>query len=459
MKPIKFSLKAMAAAAILATSTAGVASAQSLSQVIDAIKKDSRDLTAENQRRVNEFRAARDEQAALLANARSEVRALEARGEALRLQFEANEAELSGLQGELLEKAGDFSELLGQFRTASSEIDPLLRGSFLSMDVNPDKGLNKRSEKLGELAQATKLLERHELDYLWKAMLQEMVGQSEVKSFKARVANRGNGEPVDVFHVGPFTAFTVDGADFLEVQDGKFFPFAAQPSGKIMAGAKAVLKAGEGDVVAAPVDPSQGDLLGLLADMPKLDARIQQGGLPGYVVLFLLAVGLAIGIYKIVTLFLTGAAVKKTAQTKQAGTSDPLARVFAAYEASSKDDVEALELRLDEAILKETPALERGVNLIKVLAAVAPLLGLLGTVVGMIRTFTQITLVGTGDPKTMADGISQALVTTVEGLVAAIPLILVHAIVSSQAKGVQQVLEEQAAGMVAEKAEQGGARG
>jgi biopolymer transport protein ExbB len=83
-------------------------------------------------------------------------------------------------------------------------------------------------------------------------------------------------------------------------------------------------------------------------------------------------------------------------------------------------------------------------------------MGLLGTVIGMIRTFTQITLVGTGDPKTMADGISQALVTTVEGLVAAIPLILLHAVISSQAKGVQQVLDEQAAGMVAERAEQKG---
>ncbi|MEM8919834.1 MAG: MotA/TolQ/ExbB proton channel family protein, partial [Pseudomonadota bacterium] len=273
------------------------------------------------------------------------------------------------------------------------------------------------------------------------------------------VANENNNEPVDLLRIGPFTVFTAENSpSFVEINQGQLVPFAAQPAGPIMSGASSLVKAEPGRLVSAPIDPSQGDLLGLLADMPNLLDRVQQGGLPGYVVLFLLLVGLIIGIAKLIALFLTGNAVRRTAATRQAGNSNPLARIFQAYEDSKKDDVEALELRLDEAILKETPKLERGVNIVRVLAAIAPLLGLLGTVVGMIRTFTQITLVGTGDPKTMADGISQALVTTVEGLVAAVPLLLLHAFVSAQAKSVQQVLEEQAAGMVAERAEEDGAR-
>lgn len=455
MKPIMTSIKAVAAAAVLMTSAAGVASAQSLSDVVSALRKDASELTAENARRLREFEQATATQRQELNVARSEVRTLEQRGAALAAQFEANEDALAELQQELQTKAGSFAELLGQFRTAAGEIDPLLRKSIISQDYPG------RAEALARISQARTLPERADLDILWKAMLQEAMGQAEVKEYTAVVANENDNKPVQVVRVGPFTTWTKDSMKFLELKGDKLMPFGAQPSGPIMAGAKSLtgtLGDGPAKLVSAPVDPSQGDLLGLLADMPTLDARIKQGGLPGYVVLFLLAVGLLLGLAKMIALFLTAGKVKKTAQTRRGGSSDPLARIFTAYEDSKGDDVEALELRLDEAILRETPKLERGVNIIKVLAAVAPLLGLLGTVVGMIRTFTQITLVGTGDPKTMADGISQALVTTVEGLVAAIPLILVHAIVATQSKGVQQVLEEQAAGMVAERAEQGGAR-
>ena len=113
------------------------------------------------------------------------------------------------------------------------------------------------------------------------------------------------------------------------------------------------------------------------------------------------------------------------------------------------EELDTLELKLDEAILRETPALERWQGLIKLLAAVAPLLGLLGTVTGMIATFQAITQYGTGDPKMMADGISQALVTTVLGLVAAIPLLFLHSLVAARSKALIQLLEQQSAGLIA----------
>ena len=454
MKSIKFSIKAIAAAAVLATSAVG-AHAQSLNDVVAALRKDASELNAENQRRLSEFQAARNEQSAALGAARAELRALEQRGADLAAQLEANEVRLDELNQELQEKAGDFSELLGQFRTAAGEIDPLLRRSIISTEYPG------RAEALSEISQARTLPNRAQLDLLWKAMLQEAVGQAEVKTYSAVVANQNNNEPIDVMRIGPFTAFTASGSpQFLELKGGKLIAFGAQPTGQTMAGAKALVGAGEGQLVKAPIDPSQGDLLGLLADMPNLGDRIQQGGTPGYIVLGLLVIGLLLSLYKLITLLLESSAVARTAKTKQAGDGNSLARVFRAYDDARDDDIEALELRLDEQILKESAKLDRFNNIIKVLAAVAPLLGLLGTVVGMIKTFTQITLVGTGDPKTMAGGISQALVTTVEGLVAAIPLILLHAIVSSQSKGVQQIIEEQAAGMIAEHAEanKGGAR-
>ncbi|MBU3920772.1 MAG: MotA/TolQ/ExbB proton channel family protein, partial [Alphaproteobacteria bacterium] len=122
-------------------------------------------------------------------------------------------------------------------------------------------------------------------------------------------------------------------------------------------------------------------------------------------------------------------------------------------ESNRNRDIETLELKLDEKILQEAPAIERFNDIIKVFASVAPLLGLLGTVIGMIITFTAITIYGAGDPKLMAGGISVALMTTVFGLVAAIPLLLSHAVVSSMARTNQQMLDEQAAGLIAEKME------
>ncbi|MEM9842008.1 MAG: MotA/TolQ/ExbB proton channel family protein, partial [Pseudomonadota bacterium] len=150
-------------------------------------------------------------------------------------------------------------------------------------------------------------------------------------------------------------------------------------------------------------------------------------------------------------------AIRATAKTKQAGDGNPLARVFEAYETNKNADLETLELKLDEQILRESPKIERYNDIIKVLAAVAPLMGLLGTVIGMIITFTAITNFGAGDPKLMAGGISVALMTTVLGLVAAIPLLLTHALAAAMARGNQQILDEQAAGLVAERAERGGA--
>ena len=104
-------------------------------------------------------------------------------------------------------------------------------------------------------------------------------------------------------------------------------------------------------------------------------------------------------------------------------------------------------------MLKERPAIESGLGLLKIIAMVAPLMGLLGTVTGMIVTFQAITLFGTGDPKTMAGGISAALVTTVLGLCVAIPTVLLHALINSPAQRVLHILEEQSAGIVAEQTE------
>jgi biopolymer transport protein ExbB len=106
---------------------------------------------------------------------------------------------------------------------------------------------------------------------------------------------------------------------------------------------------------------------------------------------------------------------------------------------------------LDEVVLRESGKLESFIWLVRIVSVVAPLMGLLGTVTGMIRTFQSITLFGAGDPRMMAGGISEALVTTMLGLVTAIPLVLLHAALANNTKKIVDTLDEQSAGLIAQQ--------
>jgi biopolymer transport protein ExbB len=216
----------------------------------------------------------------------------------------------------------------------------------------------------------------------------------------------------------------------------------------------AELQGATSGVVNMALDPSRGGILGLLVQTPSFRERVDQGGIVGYTIILIIApLGLLICIERFLYLMIVGARVNRQLKSDTPNANNPLGRVMTVYLENQHDDVETLQLKLDEAVLKDVPRLERGLPSIKVLAAVAPLLGLLGTVTGMIKTFQAITLFGTGDPKLMAGGISEALVTTVEGLVTAIPLVLLHSLLTGRSNRLVQILDEQSAGFIAEIAE------
>ncbi len=223
---------------------------------------------------------------------------------------------------------------------------------------------------------------------------------------------------------------------------------ARQPARRFSSLADGLFSATSG-VVPMALDPSRGNILGLLIQAPSLMERIQQGGLVGYVILLLGSLGGLVSIERLITLARASRGIQAQLGSAVPKGDNALGRILQVYESNSTVDSETLGLKLDEAILREAPILEKWQGWIKVLAAVAPLLGLLGTVVGMIRTFQAITLFGTGDPKLMAGGISQALVTTVLGLTVAIPLVLLHSLVSGRSRTLVEILEEQSAGIIA----------
>jgi biopolymer transport protein ExbB len=181
--------------------------------------------------------------------------------------------------------------------------------------------------------------------------------------------------------------------------------------------------------------------------------RIAQGKIVGYVIIALGLVGLLIAIWRLLALTATTTACNRQAKNLEQAGNNPLGRVIKIAHDNPGVDVEGLELKLGEAILKETPKFNAWLSFLKIISVVAPLLGLLGTVTGMIITFQAITLYGAGDPKLMAGGISTALVTTVLGLVVAIPMVFLHTLVQSRAKRLTQILQEESAGMLSERAE------
>ncbi|SMG62745.1 biopolymer transport protein ExbB [methanotrophic bacterial endosymbiont of Bathymodiolus sp.] len=200
------------------------------------------------------------------------------------------------------------------------------------------------------------------------------------------------------------------------------------------------------------IDPTRGVMLSMLIQTPNTQERIQQGGVVGYIILALGVLGFLYAMYRLVILAIIGKKMRAQMENETASDDNPLGRVLSATEQSSAEDTATLELILDDAITREVPLLEKGLSMIKLFAAVAPLLGLLGTVTGMIATFQSISLFGTGDPKLMADGISQALVTTMLGLCVAIPLLFLHNLLVSRSKILVQILDEQTAGIMSRRA-------
>jgi biopolymer transport protein ExbB len=300
---------------------------------------------------------------------------------------------------------------------------------------------------------STKLPDIEEIERLWFEIQREMVETGRLVKFTSTVIKpSGEQTEQEIVRVGTYNLISY--GKYLTFDGAKIQELARQPD-KYLSGAQDLQNATSGtvDFGVDPTGPAGGQLLTALIDSPTFIERVQQGGGVGYVILSVGAFGLLLGLWRILVLFAVSGRVKSQLKSNKANTNNPLGRVLKVAEENSKVDTETLELKLEEAVLKERPAIESGLSILKIIAAVAPLLGLLGTVTGMIETFQAITIFGAGDPKNMAGGISAALVTTVQGLVVAIPVVLMHTLVNGRAKAVIQVLDEQTTGIIAQNSE------
>ncbi len=421
----------------------------SLQALLKQVKADGITEGSLHTAREKEFLNNRNKQKVLLKESKRELIKTKATTDKLKNNFDHNEETLTQLDDELRKRLGNLGEMFGVVRQVSQDISAIRENSLLAVEIGA------KSDVLDKLSKSKALPSIKELEGLWYELQLQMTKQGERKKFTGSYINvDGLKVTEQIAHVGPFMAITKNGYLNYDLETKMLFELSRQPDQAELVSDYFSNKETFGELA---IDPTRGVLLGLSSQNPSVIDRIHQGGLIGYIIISLALGGLFYAVYLLIHILSTNLKVKRQLNDTANVTDDnPLGRILSVYNHQYKDaDLETLEMKLDEAVLKELPKLEQGLSLLKLLAAVAPLLGLLGTVTGMIATFQSITLFGTGDPKLMAGGISQALITTVLGLVAAIPLLFMHNIVSSRSRELVQILDQQSAGLIAQKAQKG----
>ncbi len=433
----------------------GAVSMAELLRLIEAGQtRDSR----EARQRESAFAQARNRQQSLLNQARAERTRQENVSSNLEQQFEVNQQRIITARQALDERLGALKELFGVLQTVAGDTQGRFSDSLTNIQY-PDRG-DFLVELGSKMAGASSLASIEDIERLWGMLQREVYESGRVVRFNHIVTNaKGEQAETEVVRVGAFNIVSDDGYLTYGIVEGNISvrELARQPEGRYTSTTGDMMDAAsDSGVVTFGIDVTRGTILGLLVESPTIKDRIEQGGIVGYCIIALGFVGLLIAIWRLIGL--SGDSRRVSAQLKRdsASTDNPLGRVLAAYESNRAADTETIELKLSEAALKEMPGLTKGLLFIKVVSAVAPLMGLLGTVTGMIKTFQVITLYGAGDPKMMAGGISQALMTTVLGLVVAIPMVLLHTVVSGQSRKIVNILQSQSAGLVAQHSERHG---
>ena len=455
MKYFLKSIKAMGAAIVLSGSSLALSQASSLAGLLDLVENDRVSESEEYQARLSEFEQNAARQQEILDTTNNRIVEQEGLQVQLSDQFEANEIIIADKREVLRDRRGDLNELFGTLQGVAGDFLSNFQNSLISAQYSG------RTEALDEIIQRAgstiEQLNVDEMERFWFFMHQELTESGRVVSYTGDVTlPNGDTASRSITRIGAFNA----------VSDGEYLSYSGdighlqvlprQPDAGIMASASALQGASSG-FTKVGIDPTGGvggQVLANLVNFPTVEEQVRNNsGVIGFIIIGVGVVGILLGFLRLLLLSLTSIKVRGQLKKDKPAKNNPLGRVLMVAENNPTADTETLELKLGEAILQETPALESMLTLIKMIATIAPLGGLLGTVTGMIQVFQQITVYGAGDPTIMAGGISQALMTTVLGIVVAIPTIFMHTVVKSRSDNIIHILEEQATGMIAEKAE------
>lgn len=428
---------------LLFFSVISLAQEQNLDDLLQQVKQYQSIEKKLLQEREQRFLSAKNQQKQLLEEARRRFQTLQERNNPLIKESDEAEESLQRLQQELDENIQELGDIYSLYDEFSGDFIARMRDSLVSTE------LAERHAQLDKLEQIKQLPNIEDMRELLLLLQEEMTQAGKISQYQAQLTQADSSRAREnIYRLGAFTLFNDQHLLLYLPGQQEIIAQQNQPS-RIKRSITSFAQTKHQDWHAIIIDPSRGSLLGLLDKSPKLQERIQQGAEVGYMIIVLGIVGLLLAVYRLC--YLAWVKIKTQRQLnslEQAKSNNPLGRILLQV-TDLKHDKQALQQHLNEAVLREIPALERGHSLIKLMAAIAPLLGLLGTVVGMIATFQSISLFGSGDPKLMAGGISQALVTTVQGLLVAIPLLFLHNIISNFSRSITQLLDEQSAGIIA----------
>ncbi|EAT12072.1 MotA/TolQ/ExbB proton channel family protein [Bermanella marisrubri] len=423
-----------------------------MDKLLNLVKEGQARDNREFQTRMKRFNAAKSQQERLLAMAKDERTRLEQESAQKEKQFGENEEQISAAQERLTNRLGALKEMFGVLQQVAGDTKGVFEGSVVSSQVEGREAFLSNLIKVA--GSSSELPSIENLEQLWFEMQREMTLTGDIAQYTTDVV-LPSGETVSksVTRVGGFNVVADGNYLVWDLEAKKLVELDVQPGSRYN-GPASELENTSSDLNGFWIDPSRGQLLKIMGQTAGLTERIQQGGVVGYIILALAVIGILLALVRMVMLSAEAKRIKKQMNDETPSDNNALGRVMSVYQANQDADTETLELHLGEAISNEVPRLTAGVNWIKIISVVAPLLGLLGTVTGMIDVFETMSLFGTGDPKLMAGGISQALVTTVLGLVAAIPCVFLHTMTNNKSRDLIQILQERATGILARKAEE-----
>lgn len=455
MKALKILGGLSAASFFLICSTQLSAQSASLADLLDAVENDRVAESEAYRTRLQEFEQNAARQQQILDTTNNRITEQEEEQVRLSDQFEANELIIADKREVLRNRRGDLNELFGTLQGVAGDFLSNFQNSLISAQY---PGRSAELERIIERAGSTiEQLNISEMERFWYFMHQEVTESGRVVTYNGDIAlPSGDTANRTITRIGAFNA----------ISDGEYLSYTGavghlqvlprQPAADVLASARALQSASSG-LVRVGIDPTGGvggQVMANLVNFPSAQEQVEaNAGVIGFIIIGVGVVGILLGFYRLLMLTLVSIKVRSQLKSDKPAKNNPLGRVLLVAESNPSADTETLELKLGEAILKETPSLESMLTLIKMIATIAPLGGLLGTVTGMIQVFQQITVYGAGDPTIMAGGISQALMTTVLGIVVAIPTIFMHTVVKSRSDNIIHILEEQATGMIAQKAE------
>jgi len=449
-------IKICGSAVLLATvGLSSLVQAQDLQAVLTQARSAREAEVALYKKRAEEYNKMSDaEKQRAMAQARESRAAIQQQVDAKNRRYSDNDLELSKLNTQLrdLGRKTQMSEIFGSARQVAADTATKLKQSLVSAQYSSDN----RVQFLTDLSASDKVLNAAQLERLWFEIQREMTADGEVVTYKGNIT-QASGAPLttDVTRIGPFTA----------VADGKFLSYVPnlsqltmlrrQPDA-LLSEAKDLQSASSGYVTTV-VDSTRGVLINMVVERPTFVERVTHGEVGiNFTILAVGAAGAIPFIFQLLYLLMArmgvSAQMRNLSQPKK---DNALGRVLLAFKSGSSIDegAEIAELRISEAVMREVPKLERFQPLLRLVVAAGPLLGLIGTVVGMILTFQSITETGSSDPKLMANGIGTAMIATLLGLGIAVPMLFANALLSSLSRSIVQILDEQSTGILAENIE------